>query len=181
MANYQIAFNLATKVVTIQAKGDALPTGSKKIGGFAHADVEPNLTDLEFDVNHVFFHHVRHALYHTSSKTGVADYTHLLFPDNITDLAGIHITTDTDYVALTTVTAAPATVTLAKGATQQITNTFAPTNASNKAVTYTSNNTARATVSSTGLITAGQTSGAVNITVTSDDGAKTSTVVVTVS
>lgn len=87
-------------------------------------------------------------------------------------------------VAVTGVTVAPTTASLAPGATQQLTPTVAPANATNKAVTYQSNNTAVATVSSTGLITvaSGATDGqTATITVTTTDGSKTATCVVTVT
>lgn len=180
MAEYQIAFNLATFVATVQTLGDALPAGSKKIGEFEHADVETSLNDLEFDVNHVLTHHVRDALYHTSAVDGERK-VNLVFPNNITDLAKLKIVVDTEYVALTGVSSTPATVSLANGATQQITNTFTPTNASNKSVVYTTSNAAVAQVSQTGLITAGATDGTATITITTDDGDHTDTVVVTVA
>lgn len=90
MAKYRIAFNLATKVALVQNEATAIPAGSKAIGTFEHADVEPAIKDLEFDTNHVIFQHVRDALYHTGSKTGEA-IAGSPFPDNITDMAGIKI------------------------------------------------------------------------------------------
>lgn len=86
-------------------------------------------------------------------------------------------------VPVTGVIVAPTTATLAPGATQQLTPTVAPANATNKSVTYSSSNEAVATVSVVGLITVkadatdGQTA---NITVTTADGAKTAVCVVTV-
>ncbi len=82
--------------------------------------------------------------------------------------------------AVTGVTVAPSTVTLAVAGTQQLTPTVAPSTASNKAVTYSSSATGVATVSASGLITAVAT-GSATITVTTADGAKTATCVVTVS
>jgi len=63
MADYQVAYNQNTKVAAIQAANAALPAGSIKAGTFTHADVEPNIKDLEFGENHVFYHHVRDILY----------------------------------------------------------------------------------------------------------------------
>jgi len=83
-------------------------------------------------------------------------------------------------VAVTSVSLSPASVSLSVGATQQLTPTVLPSNATNKSVTYSSNNTAVATVNSSGLITAVANGGAV-ITVTTVDGSKTSTCAVTVS
>ncbi|WP_083691940.1 Ig-like domain-containing protein [[Flexibacter] sp. ATCC 35103] len=83
-------------------------------------------------------------------------------------------------VAVTGVTLSPTTATLLVGATQQLTPTVAPATANNKAVTYSSSNTAVATVNSSGLITA-VGAGSATITVTTQDGAKTATCAVTVN
>lgn len=83
-------------------------------------------------------------------------------------------------VAVTGVTLAPATVTLGVGATQQLTPTVAPANATNKTVSYSSNNTGVATVNGSGLVT-GVATGSATITVTTQDGAKTATTAITVS
>ncbi|WP_264535844.1 Ig-like domain-containing protein [Flavobacterium sp. N1736] len=83
-------------------------------------------------------------------------------------------------VAVTGVTLSPTTATLLVGATQQVTPTVAPATATNKTVTYSSSNTAVATVNTSGLITAIAT-GSATITVTTQDGAKTATCTVTVN
>ncbi len=82
-------------------------------------------------------------------------------------------------IAVTGVTLTPATASLAVGATQQLTATVAPSNATNKSVSYTSSNTAVATVSTAGLVTA-VAAGTATITVTTQDGAKTDTSAITV-
>lgn len=63
MANYQVAWNPTTRVATVQTQGAAVPGGSTNIDTFEHADAEGSVNDLEFDVNHVLYHHVRDALY----------------------------------------------------------------------------------------------------------------------
>lgn len=78
------------------------------------------------------------------------------------------------------VTLAPTTVTLASTETQQLTPTILPATASNKTVSYSSDNNDVATVSASGLVTA-VASGTANITVTTANGSKTATCVVTVS
>lgn len=83
-------------------------------------------------------------------------------------------------VPVTGVTIAPTTVTLGAGATQQLTPTIAPANATNKNVSYSSNNTGVATVNASGLVTA-IASGSATITVTTQDGAKTASSVITVN
>ena len=72
-----------------------------------------------------------------------------------------------------------ASTTIEKGKTETLTPTFAPTNATNKTVTWESDNTAVATVSSAGVITAVAV-GTANITVTTEDGDYTATCIVTV-
>lgn len=165
MANHQIAFNATTKVATVQAKGDALPAGSTKIGEFTHADVEPAVRDLEFDVNHVLYHHVRDALYHVDEL----------------DMSIITIESDITYTALIGFTVTPTpSVSKAAGQTQQIAATFNPTDASNKKLTYQSSNVTKVTVSSTGLISF-VAAGTANVTVTSEDGAFVQVIAVTVT
>jgi uncharacterized protein YjdB len=90
------------------------------------------------------------------------------------------ITVNTSYVAVTSVSLNPTSATLAVGGTQQLTPTILPSNATNKAVTYSSNNTGVATVNAAGLVTA-VGSGSATITVTTQDGAKTATAAITVN
>ena len=75
-------------------------------------------------------------------------------------------------IPVTGVTLNKSVTTLAPGGTETLTATISPANASNKAVTWTSNNTAVATVDANGKITA-LAAGAATITVTTADGAKT--------
>lgn len=164
MPNYQVAWNATTKTATVQADGDAPPAGSVRIGGFKHDDDEDGLGASDVSENHVFYHHVRDALYH----------------QGVENMQLVSIEQDTTYVAVTGLISTPATVTLAPAATQQITNTISPGGASNNAVTYSTSNATKATVSSTGLITA-VAAGSATITVTTVDGGFTDTVVVTIS
>lgn len=83
-------------------------------------------------------------------------------------------------VAVTGVTVAPATSTVAVGATRQLTPTVAPENATNKAVTYSSSDTSKATVNSSGLIT-GVAAGTATITTKTVDGDFTATTALTVT
>ena len=69
---------------------------------------------------------------------------------------------------------------LTEGETARLTATVEPSNATNKGVTWESSNTSVATVDANGLVTAVGT-GATNITVTTDDGGKTATCMVTVT
>ena len=83
-------------------------------------------------------------------------------------------------VAPTGVSIAPATVSLSAGATAQLTATVAPTNATNKAVSWTTSNAAVATVDASGLVT-GVGAGTATITATTQSGGKTATSAVTVT
>jgi uncharacterized protein YjdB len=74
----------------------------------------------------------------------------------------------------------PATANLAPAATQQLTVTYDPVDATNQAVTYSTSDATKATVSASGLITA-VAAGTATITVTSVEGGFTDTCVVTVA
>ncbi|MDA3892700.1 MAG: glycosyl hydrolase family 8 [Salinivirgaceae bacterium] len=83
-------------------------------------------------------------------------------------------------VPVTGVSMSQTTATLVEGATLDLNATIAPSNASNKSVSWTSSNTSVATVNSSGLVTA-VNAGSTVITVTTDDGDKTATCNVTVT
>lgn len=108
MANYKISFRLSDRTVRIQLATDATPSGYNVIGTFEHADTEAAITDLKFDVNHVLYHHIRDALYHTSAATGQRVNGTLVFPDNITDMASVTLVLDEVATAVLTNTVAPA-------------------------------------------------------------------------
>lgn len=90
------------------------------------------------------------------------------------------VTVSAADVAVTGVTIAPKTATITVGATQQLTPTVAPANATDKTVTYKSSAEAIATVNASGLVTA-VAEGEATITVTTKSGAKTDTSVITVT
>lgn len=83
-------------------------------------------------------------------------------------------------VAVASVSVSPASITIAAGATTQLTATVLPANATNKTVLWSSSNTAVATVSASGLVT-GASGGSVVITATTADGAKIATSAITVT
>jgi uncharacterized protein YjdB len=83
-------------------------------------------------------------------------------------------------VAVTGVTMSPTTASIAVGATTTLSATVAPSNATNKNVTWSSSNTGVATVSTSGVVT-GVTAGSATITVTTADGNRTATCAVTVT
>lgn len=86
----------------------------------------------------------------------------------------------TTNIPVTGVTISPTTASVLKGVATQLTATIAPANATNIAVSWISSNTAIATVSTTGLVTA-VAAGTATITVTTQDGNKTAICDVTVT
>lgn len=84
-----------------------------------------------------------------------------------------------DPIAVSGVSLDESEISLEVGETQALTATFTPANATNKSVTWTSNNTNVATVSNAGLVMAVGTGNA-TITVTTEDGNKTATCAVEV-
>ena len=83
-------------------------------------------------------------------------------------------------VAVTGVSLNKTTLSLTKGSTETLTATVAPSDATNKNITWSSNNTGVATVSNNGIVTA-VSEGTATITVKTVDGNKTATCAVTVT
>ena len=89
------------------------------------------------------------------------------------------VTVSETSVAVTGVTLNKATLSLIAGASETLTATVAPADATNKKVTWKSSNAAVATVDAAGKVTAVK-AGEATITVTTEDGGKTATCKVTV-
>ena len=83
-------------------------------------------------------------------------------------------------VSVTGVSLDKSSLSLDVGNTATLTATVSPSNATNKAVTWSSSNTSIATVSSSGVVTA-KAAGSATITCTTDDGSKKASCTVTVS
>ena len=83
-------------------------------------------------------------------------------------------------VKVTGVSVSPATLSLVEGTSEQLRATVTPSDAANKAVSWTSSATAIATVDNTGKVTA-VSAGTATITVKTADGGKTATCTVTVT
>ena len=88
------------------------------------------------------------------------------------------VTVNTAVVPVTGVTLNKTSTTITAGGTETLTATVQPSNATNKNVTWSSNNTGVATINN-GLVTA-QSQGTATITVTTQDGGRTASCVVTV-
>ncbi len=92
----------------------------------------------------------------------------------------LSVTTNAATIAVTSVSVTPTSATLTAGATQQLTATIAPANATDQTKTWSSSNTAVATVNTSGLVTA-IAAGSAIITVTTQDGAKSATSAFTIN
>lgn len=93
---------------------------------------------------------------------------------------GVDESGSTGTVAVTGVSVSPTSASIAVGATQQLTATIAPSNATNQTRTWSSSNTGIATVNSSGLVTA-VAAGTATITVTTQDGNFTANSSITVT
>ena len=102
----------------------------------------------------------------TGSANPSTDYVGEFTPAAVVNVESISVT--------------PTSKTLEIGETQQLSVAFTPSNATNKKVSYSSNNTGVATVSNNGLVTA-ISAGNATITVTSQDGGHTATCAITVN
>lgn len=87
---------------------------------------------------------------------------------------------DDQKISVKGVTLNKTALTLTEGASEKLTATVQPTNATNTKVTWSSDKTDIATVDANGLVTAVK-EGTANITVTTEDGSKTATCAVTVT
>lgn len=111
----------------------------------------------------------------TGIAAGTATITVTTVDGNKTASSSITV----NSIATTGVSVSPTAVSIFATQTQQLTATVLPANASNKAVTWTSNNTSIATVSTSGLVTA-VAPGAATITVRTVSGNFTATSAITV-
>ena len=89
------------------------------------------------------------------------------------------VTVKAKTIPVTGVSLDSSSLSLTEGETATLTATVSPSNATDKSVTWSSNNTAVATVSTFGVVTA-NSAGSATITVTTNDGGKTATCSVTV-
>lgn len=85
-----------------------------------------------------------------------------------------------NVVAVTGVSVSPTSASINVGATTQLTATVAPSNATNKNVTWSSSNSGIASVNASGLVT-GVAAGNATITVTTQDGGRTASASITVN
>ena len=113
-----------------------------------------------------------------NSWQGFIDSLHAHLQDLYSRCSG-EIIPDTIPVTGVTITMSPNTTIINIGETIQLSADIMPSNATNKSVTWSSNNTSVATVNSSGLLT-GISAGTATITVTTVDGNKSNSVTFTV-
>lgn len=152
MATYKVHWKASTREARVLKTADATPAGFTALGTFDHND-DPD-DELGNDLtagteNHVYFHHVQDLLFRIAGEQDMQS-VNLVVPR----LTAINVGADRP---------------LANAATSQIVVTPTPANAVNTNYTYDSSNIAVATVSATGLITAGATDGTATITATAVD------------
>lgn len=167
MSTYKVGRKVSTKEIEIIENSKSFSSGFTTIGTFDHDDLVTGANDPDDNLDnglllntstpitapaqldegsHVLFHHVRDLLY----KAGELDYSK--YKILLREMTAFTIT--------------PTTATRAPTQTQQITvNSITPANALDQRFSYSSSNTAKATVNASGLVTAVATGSAV-ITVT---------------
>lgn len=160
MTQFTIYYKASTMTVRCVQATLAAPVGFTSLGAIQHDHVDDPLGDA---VNHVMYHHVRDKLY----GIGYLDPSAwTIYIDKVIAVDRVNLT--------------PATLTIAEGATSQLTKQVLPEDATIQTVTYASSDPTKATVSAGGLVTA-VAAGTTTITVTTTSGAKTDTCVVTVT
>jgi uncharacterized protein YjdB len=115
-----------------------------------------------------------------SSDGGSNDIVTLSTEFKVADSDTIDVQLVADDVPATGVTVTPATASMVVGATRQLSGTVNPTDATDRTGTWTTSDAKKATVSSTGLVTA-VAAGSATITFTSSDGSFTGTTAISVA
>lgn len=115
----------------------------------------------------------------TARAAGTATITVRTSDGGRTATSSITVVASSGGVAVTGVTVSPTSATTNPGKTVQLTPTVAPSNATNKNVTWSSSNTSVATVNASGNVSAVAV-GTATITVRTDDGGRTATSSITV-
>lgn len=139
MATYKIGINAAKTEVYIAAGSDALPAGAIALPSFEHGNADP-LGSID---NHVLYHHVREALYHTKD----ADRTQgAMFPDGIYNLQNISIIKHGPILESTYIATSVADIDVVAAATATFTVKLQPADSATSDFTAVSEDPAIATV-----------------------------------
>lgn len=167
MTTYQCAFKATgtTAVVTMQRDNDTLPAGASDIGNVIH-DVEPdNLSgDKDFNGSHVLFQHVQE----------------LCYKHGWTDMGNVKIVWDVTGVEILNGATGQVTASAGVNHTLQLHARTLPDEATSEDIVWTSSVPAKATVSSTGLVTGVATGSTVITAKSAIDNAATDTIAITV-
>jgi len=115
-----------------------------------------------------------------SDGGGVKEIVTYSYEFKLADGTTFNIIDDGESIDVTGVTVSPTTASVVVGATRQLSAAVAPSDATDKTVTWTSSDATKATVNGSGLVTA-VAAGTATITAKTTDGNKTSTSVITVT
>ena len=166
--------------ISLTAGANSVAIGGTTAVEVSYAPVDTNVKNVTFSSNNTSVATVSSEGIVTGVAAGNARITATAEAANsgtVTAYVDITVTT----IAVTGVTVSPTSKELTVGGTQQLTATISPSNATNKNVTWESDTTSVATVSSAGLVTA-VAAGTATITVTSSaDNTKKATCTITVT
>lgn len=145
MATTRIAFNKATRTVTLLPPAGPIPSGSTVLGSYDHSD-EDSEVPIGASVSHVDYHHVRDRLYFEGEL----------------DMQVIKIVSD----RITSISMGAGALTVAVGANSvPLVIVPVPADVVGKPVTFASSDATKATVNSAGVVT-GVAEGSAIITAT---------------
>ena len=158
-------------------------TSSISIGGTSQLSVgylpeNTNVKNVTFSSNNTSVATVSNAGLVTGVAQGNATITATAEAINSTTITAT-LNVSVTPISVTSVSLDSSSITVKQGKTSTLVATVYPANATNKTVTWTSSNTAVATVSNAGIVS-GIAPGTAIITVTTNDGSKTDTCVVSV-
>lgn len=143
----------------------------KAIAGLGMSNTNTSVADTGFSESEGYY------VYRVIPKKVGDTIIHFRYNDQTVKTVSINVTEAT--VSVTGVSLDKTSLSIEEGKTASLTATVSPSNATNKAVTWSSSNTSVATVSSSGVVTA-KAAGSATITCTTKDGSKKATCAVTV-
>lgn len=162
MSRYQVSYRASDKHAVLQKYGASAVAGHTVIGDFYHNGGGTDAVGARA-ASHVLYHDIQDLLYREEGEQNMQAVNIVIKRVTAIDAA-----------------AADVAMSVASDATEQITCTFTPADASIQDLTYESSDPTKATVSATGLITA-VAAGTAVITVRAVDGGASDTITVTVS
>ena len=164
--------------ITLSASKTSIAIGETSTLSYTYQPDTTNVLDITYSSNHTNIATVSTEGIVTGVAAGSAEITATAKAANNTTITS-KVTITVSAVSVTSVSLNKADTSLKIGATETLTATVSPSNATNKNVTWSSSNTSIATVSN-GTVTA-KAVGTATITVTTVDGNKTATCTVAVT